>query len=136
MRASCVNVAIVVRIVHVILCVFAWTRMCVYAFENMRLCFLFLNLCVPLILVLHYCPPPRHHSDAGIGKDGKPSDRFTRGMELKGRVTLFAEGCRGSCSESLMKKYNLREGKDPQTYGLGIKEVWQIPQVRRPLSPS
>ena len=69
-------------------------------------------------------------SDAGIGKDGKPKDSFTRGMELRARVTLFAEGCRGSCSESVMKKFNLREGKDVQTYGLGLKEVWQIPQVR------
>jgi flavin-dependent dehydrogenase len=53
-------------------------------------------------------------------------------MELRARVTLFGEGCRGSCSESLMKKFNLREGKDPQTYGLGIKEVWQIPEVSSP----
>lgn len=68
-------------------------------------------------------------SDAGIGKDGRPKDSFTRGMEIKGRVTLFGEGCRGSCSETIMKKFNLREGKCPQTYGLGIKEVWQIPEV-------
>ena len=48
-------------------------------------------------------------------------------MELLGKQTLFAEGARGSCSESLIKKYNLREDKDVQTYGLGIKEVWTVP---------
>ncbi|RYG50226.1 electron transfer flavoprotein-ubiquinone oxidoreductase [archaeon] len=48
-------------------------------------------------------------------------------MEILGKQTLFAEGVRGSCSEDLMARFNLREGKDPQTYGLGIKEVWRIP---------
>ena len=48
-------------------------------------------------------------SDVGIGKDGLPKDSFSRGMELRARVTLFGEGCRGSCSESLMAKFNLRE---------------------------
>ena len=65
--------------------------------------------------------------DAGIGKDGLPKDSFTRGYELHGRVTLFAEGARGSCSEELMREFNLREDADPQTYGLGVKEVWEIP---------
>lgn len=68
--------------------------------------------------------------DVGIGKDGKPKSTFARGMELRGRVTLFGEGCRGSCSEEIMAKYNLREGKQPQTYGLGIKEVWRIPKAQ------
>ena len=49
-------------------------------------------------------------------------------MELLGKQTLFAEGARGSCSESLINKYNLREDKDVQTYGLGIKEVWTVPK--------
>ncbi|GAB9462537.1 Electron transfer flavoprotein-ubiquinone oxidoreductase [Globisporangium polare] len=66
--------------------------------------------------------------DVGIGKDGHPKSTFARGMELRGRVTLFGEGCRGSCSEEIMKKFNLREGVQPQTYGLGIKEVWRIPK--------
>ncbi|GLE07462.1 hypothetical protein PINS_up017773 [Pythium insidiosum] len=66
--------------------------------------------------------------DVGIGKDGKPKGTFARGMELRARVTLFGEGCRGSCSEEIMKKFNLREGKQPQTYGLGIKEVWRVPK--------
>lgn len=66
----------------------------------------------------------------GIGKDGKPKDNFTRGMELRAKQTLFAEGCRGSCSEEVMKKMNLRENSCPQTYGLGLKEVWRIPQEK------
>ncbi|RLN80354.1 hypothetical protein BBJ28_00012617 [Nothophytophthora sp. Chile5] len=66
--------------------------------------------------------------DVGIGKDGKPKSTFARGMELRARVTLFGEGCRGSCSEEVMKKYNLREGVQPQTYGIGVKEVWRIPK--------
>lgn len=48
-------------------------------------------------------------------------------MELIGRQTLFAEGCRGSCSEELITRYDLRQGRDEQTYGLGIKEVWEVP---------
>jgi len=66
--------------------------------------------------------------DMGIGKDGKPKDTFERGIELLARQTLFAEGARGSCSESLISHFNLREGKSEQTYGLGIKEVWEIPE--------
>ncbi|TMW63826.1 hypothetical protein Poli38472_002767 [Pythium oligandrum] len=66
--------------------------------------------------------------DVGIGKDGKPKGTFARGMELRARVTLFGEGCRGSCSEEVMKKFNLRDGVQPQTYGLGIKEVWRVPK--------
>jgi len=65
--------------------------------------------------------------DSGINKDGIPKDSFERGYELHGRVTLFAEGARGSCSEEIMKEFNLRENADPQTYGLGVKEVWEIP---------
>ena len=67
--------------------------------------------------------------DVGIGKDGQAKDTFARGMELRGRQTLFAEGCRGSCSEDVIEKFSLREGKDMQTYGIGIKEVWEIPDA-------
>lgn len=71
--------------------------------------------------------------DVGIGKDGKPKDTFARGMELRGRQTLFAEGTRGSLSELVMDKFALRRGVDPQTYGLGIKEIWEIlPENFRP----
>lgn len=69
-------------------------------------------------------------ADMGIGKDGKPKDTYARGAAILGRQTLFAEGVRGSCSEDIMAKFNLREGKDPQTYGLGVKEVWRIPADR------
>ncbi|KAK9672222.1 hypothetical protein RND81_12G085500 [Saponaria officinalis] len=67
-------------------------------------------------------------NDMGVAKDGSRKDIFQRGVELKGRVTLFAEGCRGSLSEKLIRDYNLREkGKaQHQTYALGIKEVWEI----------
>ncbi len=65
--------------------------------------------------------------DMGIGKDGQPTGNFQRGMELRARYTLFAEGCRGSLSKQLMKRFNLREGHDPQTYAIGIKELWEIP---------
>jgi electron-transferring-flavoprotein dehydrogenase len=64
--------------------------------------------------------------DMGVGKDGEPTDSFEPGMELIGRQTVFAEGCRGSLSGELMQKYNLRDGVEPQTYGIGIKEIWEV----------
>jgi electron-transferring-flavoprotein dehydrogenase len=64
--------------------------------------------------------------DMGIGKDGEPTDNFEPGMELIGRQTIFAEGCRGSLSGELMQKFNLRDGVEPQTYGIGIKEIWDV----------
>jgi electron-transferring-flavoprotein dehydrogenase len=71
--------------------------------------------------------------DAGIGKDGKPTGRFTPGVELRAAQTVFAEGCRGSLTRQLFDRFHLREGVDPQTYGLGIKEIWQIdPSKHRP----
>lgn len=66
--------------------------------------------------------------EAGIAKDGEKKDTYTDGIELLAKHTLFAEGCRGSLSEELMAKFNLREGKDEQTYGLGVKEVWEVPE--------
>jgi electron-transferring-flavoprotein dehydrogenase len=65
--------------------------------------------------------------DMGIGKDGKPTDSFQRGMELRARYTLLAEGCRGSLSKQLIQRFNMRDGHDPQTYAIGIKELWEIP---------
>lgn len=64
--------------------------------------------------------------DMGIGKNGVPKDSFERGMEFHARVTVFAEGCHGSLSKEIINKYNLREGRQAQTYGLGIKEIWEI----------
>lgn len=71
-------------------------------------------------------------NDMGIAKDGSKKDTFQRGVELKGRVTLLAEGCRGSLSEKLIKKYKLREKghAQHQTYALGIKEVWEIDESK------
>ncbi len=65
--------------------------------------------------------------DMGIGKNGEPTENFQRGMELRARYTLLAEGCRGSLSKQLIRRFNLREGHDPQTYAIGIKELWEIP---------
>ena len=65
--------------------------------------------------------------DMGIGKDGNPTDNFQRGMELRARYTLFAEGCRGSLSKQLIRRFGLRDGHDPQTYAIGIKELWEVP---------
>src|SRR3984885_15317781 len=65
--------------------------------------------------------------DVGIGKDGNPTDNFQRGMELRARYTLFAEGCRGSLSKQLISRFHLRDDHDPQTYAIGIKELWEVP---------
>ncbi|WP_448953688.1 electron transfer flavoprotein-ubiquinone oxidoreductase [Labrys neptuniae] len=64
--------------------------------------------------------------DMGIGRDGQPKSGFTRGMELHGKYTLFAEGARGSLTKTLIAKFNLADGREPQKYGIGIKELWQI----------
>ncbi|CAB1111899.1 unnamed protein product [Ectocarpus sp. CCAP 1310/34] len=66
--------------------------------------------------------------DVGIAKDGSRKGTFERGIEIRARQTLFAEGARGSCSEEVMSKFDLRQGKDEQTYGLGLKEVWRVPK--------
>jgi len=64
--------------------------------------------------------------DMGIGRDGKPKDNFTRGMELRGKYVLIAEGARGSLAKQLIAKYELDAGRDPQKFGIGFKEIWQI----------
>ncbi|PYI05939.1 hypothetical protein BO78DRAFT_397794 [Aspergillus sclerotiicarbonarius CBS 121057] len=65
-------------------------------------------------------------NDLGIGRDGKAKDSFERGMEFHARVTLLAEGCHGSLTKQVTKKYDLRRDSQPQTYGLGVKEIWEI----------
>jgi len=65
-------------------------------------------------------------NDMGLDKNFKPKEHFERGMEFRAKVTLFAEGCHGSLTKTLMSKFNLREGRQPQTYAIGIKEVWEI----------
>jgi electron-transferring-flavoprotein dehydrogenase len=64
--------------------------------------------------------------DMGLGKDGEPTDRYQPGVELIGQQTLFAEGCRGSLTKTLEKRFRLRDGIDPQTYAIGIKELWEV----------
>jgi len=66
----------------------------------------------------------------GIGKDGTPLDSFQIGMELLGKYTIFAEGARGHLGKQLIQKYQLDAGRDAQSYGLGIKEVWEIDPSR------
>jgi electron-transferring-flavoprotein dehydrogenase len=62
----------------------------------------------------------------GIGKDGRPTDRYQPGVELIGREILLAEGCRGSLTKTLTQRFRLRDGVDPQTYAIGIKELWDV----------
>ncbi len=64
--------------------------------------------------------------DMGLGKDGQPKDSFTRGMELKGRYTVIAEGVRGSLAKQLIAKFELAKGHCPQKFGIGIKELWEV----------
>ncbi len=71
--------------------------------------------------------------DMGVGRDGAHKPDYQPGMELHARYTLFAEGCRGSLSQLLMKQFNLRDGVDTQKYGIGIKELWQVaPEKHHP----
>jgi electron-transferring-flavoprotein dehydrogenase len=68
--------------------------------------------------------------DMGIGRDGAPTDAFTRGMELRGKYTLFAEGARGHLTKRLIAQYGLSKGREPQKFGIGLKELWQIPKEK------
>ena len=65
--------------------------------------------------------------DMGVGKDGQPKPGFTRGIELRGKYTLFAEGARGSLTKAVIAKYALQQDHDPPKFGIGLKEVWQVP---------
>lgn len=66
----------------------------------------------------------------GVGKDGGATDNFQPGMELWAQQTIFAEGCRGSLTRQLIQKYALDRNCQPQTYGIGIKEIWEVPEGR------
>ena len=71
--------------------------------------------------------------DMGIGRDGRPKPSHEPGIELIARYTLFAEGCRGSLTKQLFERFDLRRGVDPQTFGIGIKELWEVsPDRHRP----
>ncbi len=68
--------------------------------------------------------------DMGIGRNGEPTERYAPGVELIARETLFAEGCRGSLTKTLIARFGLREGCDPQTYAIGVKELWEVAPER------
>ena len=68
--------------------------------------------------------------DMGIGRDGKPKSGFTRGMELLGKYTLFGEGVRGSLSKQLIARFHLDKDREPQKFGIGLKELWQVPKEK------
>lgn len=68
--------------------------------------------------------------DVGIGKDGAPLGSFERGMEFHARMTVLGEGCHGSLTKKAVSKFNLRANSDPQTYGIGIKEVWRVDESK------
>ena len=71
--------------------------------------------------------------DMGVGRDGEPGPNFQRGMELRGKYTLIGEGARGSLAKQLIGSFGLAEGREPQKYGLGIKELWQVdPKLHKP----
>ena len=71
--------------------------------------------------------------DMGISKSGEHRSEFTRGMELRGKYTLFAEGARGSLSKQLIARFGLADGRDPQKFGLGLKELWKVaPEKHKP----
>src|ERR1700733_12806543 len=71
--------------------------------------------------------------DMGVGRDGKPTDRFQRGMELRGKYTIIAEGARGSLAKEITARFGLDKGRQPQKFGLGLKELWEVrPDQHRP----
>ncbi|MGL4936548.1 electron transfer flavoprotein-ubiquinone oxidoreductase [Shewanella sp.] len=71
--------------------------------------------------------------DMGIGADGQPKDSYMPGMELHAKYTVFSEGCRGHLGKQLIEKYHLDQGRTPQHYGLGFKEIWKIPAAQHQL---
>ena len=68
--------------------------------------------------------------DMGVGRDGQPTDHYQRGMELLAKYTIFSEGARGQLGRQLIERFNLNQGRDPQSYGIGIKELWEIDPSR------
>src|SRR6266478_9337087 len=68
--------------------------------------------------------------DLGVNRKGERTEAYQPGMELHGKYTFFAEGCRGQLGKELEAKFRLREGADPQVYGIGLKELWELPAER------
>ena len=65
--------------------------------------------------------------DMGTGRDGAPTENYQPGIELRAKQTLLAEGCRGSLTKKLFDRFQLRQNVDPQTFGIGLKELWEVP---------
>ena len=74
--------------------------------------------------------------DMGVAKDGTPTENHQPGIELHATQTLFAEGCRGSLTKTLFERFKLRRGKDPQTYAIGIKELWKNDRLKNKFTSS
>lgn len=71
--------------------------------------------------------------DMGVSREGEPKDSFVRGMELRGKYTLFAEGARGSLSKVLIRHFDLAKDSEPQKFGIGLKELWEVkPELHKP----
>ena len=71
--------------------------------------------------------------DMGISREGEPKSGFTRGLELHGKYVIFAEGARGQLTKELVHRFDLSKGREPQKYGIGLKEVWQVkPELHQP----
>jgi electron-transferring-flavoprotein dehydrogenase len=71
--------------------------------------------------------------DMGLARDGTHGANWQPGVELRAAYTIVAEGCRGSLAKKLLQRFNLQDGRDPQTYGIGVKELWEVPkQAHRP----
>ena len=68
--------------------------------------------------------------DMGIEKDGSPGPSFSPGVEIAAKQTLLAEGCRGSLSQEIIRRFGLADNSDPQTYGIGLKEIWEVPEEK------
>ncbi len=68
--------------------------------------------------------------DLGVGRDGEPKDTYVQGIEIRASVTILGEGCRGHLTKRAIARYDLAADSDPQTYGIGMKELWQLPQGR------
>ncbi|NNM00048.1 MAG: electron transfer flavoprotein-ubiquinone oxidoreductase [Gammaproteobacteria bacterium] len=66
--------------------------------------------------------------DMGLGTDGQPKDTHEPGIELHAKYTVFAEGCRGQLGKELLARFDLTAGRDPQHYGIGLKELWEVPE--------
>jgi electron-transferring-flavoprotein dehydrogenase len=66
--------------------------------------------------------------DMGVARDGRHKDAYTQGVEIRGKYTLIAEGVRGSLAKTLIDRFKLQDGRDPQKFGIGLKELWQVPK--------